>query len=697
METAETLPQKQRKRKKAGRYLKKSRRLSGIFSLIYFAVTFAYIEIIFHFREFKNFSALFPVLFAIPAGFFAGMLCNLFPEKVARVLRYVISAGVMVLFCVQIVYFHSFQSFMSLSQVGMGGDVFTNFFKTIMLAIWECMVPILLVFLPLVGLYYLQERMSLKRKFDWKNSLISAVAWILSYVLVVLMLPLTGSGDHSAYANFHNNWVLDLSMEKLGMLTTTGLDMKYWALGDTLEGVEQEPDLPIAVTLPNTDSPDSTDPDGTIPPDQQGSPYNIIESLDFAAMAESETKSKPKKILQYLAGLEPTKKNQYTGMFEGYNLILITAESFSPMGIHQELTPTLYKLANSGFDFTNYWTTYPSNTTNGEYSNLTGLVPDISKPKSNGSFVYSIKNTMNMNIANWFNAQGITSRAYHDHTATYYKRNQTHPNLGYEFKGKKEIGGLSGWPESDLIMMQNTVGEYINEDRFHAYYMTVSGHHNYKFGGYNSICDKNKALVDGLDMGTSAKAYIATHIELDKALEYLIQELEKAGKLENTVICITTDHYPYGLTDSEWKGMIGHKIQYGGLERHKSDLIIWNSEMETVKIDKPACQVDVLPTLLNLFGFEYDSRLYSGCDILSDSYGLAMTSNQSFITDKIIYNSRYEKVYYLDENWEMPDGYLDAYIQIVKNRFSIASNILNSDFYAKLPAEVIEAAQKGLS
>lgn len=697
METAETLPQKQRKRKKAGRYLRKSRRLSGIFSLIYFAVTFAYIEIIFHFREFKNFSALFPVLFAIPAGFFAGMLCNLFPEKVARVLRYVISAGVMVLFCVQIVYFHSFQSFMSLSQVGMGGDVFTNFFKTIMLAIWECMVPILLIFLPLVGLYYLQERMSLKRKFDWKNSLISAVAWLLSYVLVILMLPLTGSGDHSAYANFHNNWVLDLSMEKLGMLTTTGLDMKYWVLGDTLEGVEQEPDLPIAVTLPNTDSPDSTDPDGTIPPDQQGSPYNIIESLDFAAMAESETKSKPKKILQYLAGLEPTKKNRYTGMFEGYNLILITAESFSPMGIHQELTPTLYKLANSGFDFTNYWTTYPSNTTNGEYSNLTGLVPDISKPKSNGSFVYSIKNTMNMNIANWFNAQGITSRAYHDHTATYYKRNQTHPNLGYEFKGKKEIGGLSGWPESDLIMMQNTVGEYINEDRFHAYYMTVSGHHNYKFGGYNSICDKNKALVDGLDMGTSAKAYIATHIELDKALEYLIQELEKAGKLEKTVICITTDHYPYGLTDSEWKGMIGHKIQYGGLERHKSDLIIWNSEMETVKIDKPACQVDVLPTLLNLFGFEYDSRLYSGCDILSDSYGLAMTSNQSFITDKIIYNSRYEKVYYLDENWEMPDGYLDAYIQIVKNRFSIASNILNSDFYAKLPAEVIEAAQKGLS
>jgi len=697
VETVESLPKTGRRRRKAGRYLKKPKRLSGIFSLIYFALTFAYIEIIFHIREFQNVSVLFPVLFAIPAGIFAGMVCNLFPEKIAKVLRYVLSAAVMVLACVQIVYFHSFQSFMSLSQVGMGGDVFTNFFKTIMLAIWECLLPILLTFLPLVGLWALQKRMSPKRKFDWKNSLISGVAWLLTYVLVVLMLPLAGKGDHSAYANFNDNWVLDLSMEKLGMLTTTGQDVKYWLLGDTLEEVEGEVDLPVVVTLPKEVENDNSTEEETLPIELQGSPYNIIEGLDFAAMAETETNSKTKKILEYLAELEPTKKNQYTGMFEGYNLILITAESFSPQGIHPELTPTLYKLANSGFDFTNYWTTYPSNTTNGEYSNLTGLVPDISKPKSNGSFVYSIKNTMNMNIANWFNAQGLTSRAYHDHTATYYKRNQTHPNLGYEFKGKKDIGGLTGWPESDLIMMQNTVGDYINDDWFHTYYMTVSGHHNYKFGGYNSIADKNKDLVKDLDMGTAAKAYLATHIELDKALEYLIQELEKAGKLEKTVICLTTDHYPYGLTDSEWKGMIGHSIEYGGLGRHKSDLIIWNSEMETIKIDKPACQVDVLPTLLNLFGFEYDSRLYSGSDILSDSYGLAITSNQSFITDKIVYNSRYEKVYYLDENWEMPEGYLEAYIQIVKNRFSIASNVLNSDFYAKLPADVVEAAQKGLN
>ena len=669
-----------------------SRWLSSLLSPVYFALTFAYIELIFHHREFHNFSALFPVLFAIPAGILTGLICDLFPGKVARVLNYVFSVAVMVLFSVQIVYFHSFQSFMSLSLVGMGGDVFTNFFKTIVLAIWECLIPILLIFLPLVVLFILHKLIPRNKKFHIGRTVLSSVACVVTYLLVILLLPLGGTGEHSAYANYHNNWVLDLSMEKLGMLTTTGMDLKYWALGDTLENTNKEPDVPINITLPEQTEDTSYTEETVSTPEN---PYNVIEGLDFAALAESESNSTVKQVLQYLDGLEPTKKNEYTGIFEGYNLILITAESFSKMGIDPNLTPTLYKLANSGFNFTNYWTMYPSNTTNGEYSNLTGLVPDISKPKSNGSFVFSLKNTMNMNIANFFNAQGVPSRAYHNHTGSYYKRQETHPNLGYEFKGKYEIGGLSGWPESDLIMMEKTVGDYINDERFHTYYMTVSGHHNYRFGGYNSMVEKNKDYVENLDMDEAAKAYLATHIELDLALEYLIDQLQQAGKLANTVICLTTDHYPYGLTDSQYKGMLGHSIKYGGLERHESDLIIWNSQMPTVTIDKPCCQVDVLPTLLNLFGFNYDSRLYSGTDILSDSFGLAMTTNQSFVTDKIIYNSRYEKIYKLDENWEMPEGYLDACIQLVKNRFSIASNILNHDFYAKLPADVIAAAQKG--
>lgn len=689
MEHTEQQPRRQSR--PAGRLSKRQhRRISGLFSPVFFAVSFAYMELVFHIREFHNISALFPILFAIPAGILAGTICNLFSEKVARILRYVFCVLPVILFGVQIVYFHSFQSFMSISQTGMGDDVFTNFFKTIMLAIWECLIPILLLFLPVAALVFLHKWLNPKRKFNLKRTLYNISAFLLIQLLVILMLPLGGTSEHSAFANYHNNWVLDLSMEKLGLFTTTGIDVKYFIFGDALEPNTSGEDIPEVIVPVTPNVPDSTEPAGPI---EYGD--NVITGLDFAALAETETNKTTKKIFNYLASVEPTKKNEYTGMFEGYNLILITAESFSAEAIDPNVTPTLYKLANSGFDFTNYWATYPSNTTNGEYTNLTGLMPDISKPKSDGSFVYSIRNTMNMNIANWFNAQGLTSRAYHDHTASYYKRNKTHPNLGYVFEGKNEIGGLTGWPESDLVMMEKTVDDYINDDWFHTYYMTVSGHHNYRFGGYNTIVEKNKDLVMGLDMGNSAKAYMATHIELDKALEYLIRRLEEAGKLDKTVIAITTDHYPYGLTDAEWKGMIGHSIQWGGMERYQSELIIWNSAMETVTIDKPCSNPDVLPTLLNLFGFEYDSRLYSGCDILSDSYGLAMMSNQSFVTADIIYNSRNEKAYKIDENFELPENYLNTYIQVVKNRFSIAASMLTNDFFSRLPQDAIAAAQRG--
>ena len=61
---------------------------------------------------------------------------------------------------------------------------------------------------------------------------------------------------------------------------------------------------------------------------------------------------------------------------------------------------------------------------------------------------------------------------------------------------------------------------------------------------------------------------------------------------------------------------------------------------EPVQVDKVCSSVDVIPTLLNLLGIEYDSRLYSGKDILSDSPGLVVFSNMGFMTDYCIYNSK---------------------------------------------------------
>ena len=676
-----------------------------LFTPLWFLISIAYSEIFFHILVLQNGFFSYTVLMAIPFSILVGTFCDLFREDIARKLRYVFTGLIFLLFATQIVYNHIFSSFMSWSLIGLAGNVVQNFLKSALIGIFESIPKLLVLAVPLIALPFAHKFIKPWNRFAWKKSVLWICVFAVCQVVLLLILPIGGKTAHTAYDLYYNNWDLELGMNKLGVISSTLIDVKRTVFGN--DDPNQPVDRPVVVTIPVGDE---TNPAGGDTGDDTSAgdpsvvdqnPFNTIEGIDFASLSASASSEELKYLFDYLGAVQPTKKNKYTGMFKDYNLIMICAEAFAPTGIVESVTPTLYRLANSGFVFSNYWTCYPSVTTNGEYSFLTGLFPDLAKPKTDGTFLYTYTqhNTMNTTIASWFKAQGAQALAYHPHTGTYYSRNLTHTSLGYVFKAKEDYPALTGWPESDLVLAQQCSSEFIGKNqRFLVYIMTVSGHHNYLFDGNNDIALKNKSLVSELDMEDNAKAYVACNVELDRMLEYLIKELEKSGELDKTVICLSTDHYPYGLTDDEYAHMLGYKkassMKYDRMERYASTLILWNSAMGTVKVDKPCCTVDVLPTLLNLFGMEYDSRLYSGQDILSDSYGLAMLSNQSFITDKIAYNSRYNKVYYIDKSWKMPDGYLDAYIQIVSNRFSVASSAVNNDFYKYLPQDVIAEAQK---
>ena len=70
-----------------------------------------------------------------------------------------------------------------------------------------------------------------------------------------------------------------------------------------------------------------------------------------------------------------------------------------------------------------------------------------------------------------------------------------------------------------------------------------------------------------------------------------------------------------------------------------------------VKVDKVCSTIDILPTLLNLFGVKYDSRLLAGKDILSDADGFVwMTGNGSYLYGNVMYNSRTKAVTDLNGN-----------------------------------------------
>lgn len=413
--------------------------------------------------------------------------------------------------------------------------------------------------------------------------------------------------------------------------------------------------------------------------------------IDFAALSASEEREAVKALHRYVESRTPTNKNAYTGMFEGYNLIFLTAEGFAPYCVDENITPTLYQLLHSGFQFSNYYVPlWQTSTSDGEFANCTGLVPD-----GQFSLRRTAENAMPFTLPAFFKGEGVSSLAYHNNSLSYYDRYRTHENLGYFFKAgsrgklpleewKDHIFPMEHpkqWPQSDLEMMQGTLPDYLEQPRFHVYYMTVSGHMLYTFSG-NAMSQKNRAAVENLPYSENAKAYVACNVELDRALEWLIAELEKAGQLEKTVICMGADHYPYGLTEAEITELRGAVLEKKR-DLYHSGLVLWNASMEPVVVEKPCSSVDILPTLLNLFGFDYDSRLYSGQDILSDSAPLVIFSDRSFLTDRVYYDGKSGKTENLTGE-AVDAAYVKAMKKQVKDLFTFSKGILDYDYYRTL-------------
>ena len=168
----------------------------------------------------------------------------------------------------------------------------------------------------------------------------------------------------------------------------------------------------------------------------------------------------------------------------------------------------------------------------------------------------------------------------------------------------------------------------------------------------------------------------------------MLNELEKAGVLENTLIAITNDHYPYPLDAQNKSGELDFLSELAGrkLDNHfgkyESGLILWSASMEEpVNVNVPCCSLDVLPTLSNMLGFAYDSRLLAGKDVFADTEHIAILQDYSFITDKVIFNATTDEITLLDGVTELEEGYLERIQTEVQNRFTLSGKILYNDYY----------------
>lgn len=693
--------------------------------LVYAGILF-YMEIAFHLGCFglQGMNPVFSLgmisLIAAVQSFITGCFGEKGGKRASRIMLWI----QYVVFAVQAVYFRIFHQPLQLRAMVVGGqDALTNYWREALTGLLHTVPLLLLLILPIVLLEILRKlgKWQTRKQQGIKKLQTAMIAWMsLIYCICVMMIGnIVGAEYAEDYGEFYDPETVMRSMGTVVMVQRDGayeielfVDRLMRNAGHAnaaADGYLGESDVSgsdvLASDVPAEETGQQGEPgsDGQEEPpaekEPDTSPY--IWNIDMARLGELSQDSKEKTwLVNYIGGLAPTARNEYTGMFEGYNLIYLTAEGFSTYAIREDLTPTLYKMVNSSFVFSNYYVPlWQTSTSDGEYVNCTGLIPD-----GQFSMRKSSENNMAYTLPRFFAREGVYSRAYHNNTLSYYDRYLSHPNLGYDFKAIKlgecseeEWGGQlftvttpNAWPGSDYEMMEGTVGEYINEERFHVYYMTVSGHMNYDFRG-NRMSSWNKDAVADLDMSENAQAYLACNIELDKALAYLLEQLEQAGKLENTVICLSADHYPYGMTEEQYEELAGKDLSQD-MDLYRNSLILWNGGMEEpVYVDKACCSVDILPTLLNLFGFDFDSRMYAGRDIFSDEEGLVIFNNKSFVTDTVAYDRKQKTITWKDVlSEEEQESYMDYMKQVVKDRYQFSAYILRNDYYELIRQCVIE-------
>lgn len=542
--------------------LKKEKRAFSYWRIPFFAGAGIYLEVLFHLAIYHKLesTSIYPVLFGATLGLFLAALTVWLPRIGNEIIAYVGLTVFCVYDIVQLIYFRIFGTFLSLVSVGGAGNAMD--FKVVMFEkIRQNVGWMLLFMLPVIALVLLRVFLI---KFDrpkMKIRLISVASAVCLCAISILLLNVQGRAMYSPYQLFHNQYVLELSMNKLGVCVTTVRDAQTMLTGGkknvtfTLDDTDMQPD---DVTATESDAMEATATDTDAAPAYV---EQVDPAVDFKKLYQAAEDEQLKNLSAYCAQQTPTMQNEYTGMFEGYNVVCITAESLCKYGIYENCTPTLYKIMNDGFVFENYYNPiWYHSTIDGEFVDCLGQYPCSSE----WSFYKSADTYQPYALGNALNEKGYTSKAYHDFDFYYYNRSETHANMGYDFKAIDYGLDIPSYVTySDYDTIEAVYKEFINEEPFLMYFMTFSGHLPYNYD-YNAMCLKNREeaekCTEGMDLPEDAVAYIAAQMELDKALEDLIDKLDEAGKLEKTVFIVTPDHYPYGLTDSGYDALAGKNV-----------------------------------------------------------------------------------------------------------------------------------------
>ncbi|MCR4711294.1 MAG: sulfatase-like hydrolase/transferase [Clostridia bacterium] len=694
-------------------------RIRELVSILYLPITLAFYEFVFRISVLSGAErfALLPItLFSIVYGLLAYYLTSLTQHhKINLAVKAVLCFLGAVPFLVEFFIFRQFKMLydvktITASAADVAGSRFAGHALSLMTDA-NGLSHIIVFLIPTILLLFFRFKLDPCVKSTWKKRLAILAAVVIIMIVNAALIKQVDFYRHT----YEDRYNYDSAIRSFGLVTGIRLDIQKDSSGaeggfDLAEDEAGDETLPEEDLHLNEGEEPVEDPseagtaeaqagegaDETAEPEPAPVYGKSEMDIDFAAIAERSGGSLSE-IDQYVQSLKPSSQNAMTGRFKGKNLILITAEAFSAEAIDPERTPTLYRMATRGINFLDYYQQATSGTIGGEYQSIFGLLPT----SGGASFEEAADNLNYFTMGTQLDKLGYYGQAFHNNDYTYYSRHITHNSLGYS-EGYMGVGnGLEEkitkqWPESDLEMMRATVDMYINKQPFNIYYMTVSGHSKYSFAA-NAMARKNQASVEGMDCSEAIASYLAANVELDLAMKYLIDRLEEAEIADDTVICLTADHFPYGLDDDAALGKMPYLAELYGyevtnyFERDHNRLLLWCGELEKedpIIIRDPVSSIDILPTLCNLFGTEWDSRLLPGRDVFSDAPAIVFNMNYDWKTPWGTYLAWTNSFTPADPasttDWT---AYVDRMNKLVKNKINYCSAVLKNDYYRHLFGE----------
>lgn len=328
---------------------------------------------------------------------------------------------------------------------------------------------------------------------------------------------------------------------------------------------------------------------------------------------------------------EPPYQTNYTGMFEGKNVIYLQLEGIDEWLLDEETMPTLYNMQNNALNFINHYSYYNGggSTFNSEFAVNTGFLTPVSYNQN--AYTFS-RNNFDYSMARLFKKKGYSVNAFHMNTKEYYSRGANYDNWGYDnyygLKDQDTYTDNSYILDRELILNEKFSELLFPTDKpFVDYIISYSNH--MPFTNTKGVCQlllekqKEEILASDPNAVIEEKTYTEEECsrlqarETDNMINLLITKLRDNNLLENTVIVAFADHYLYTLTDQNI--LAQYKETDNNLINH-TPFLIWKDGMKKQTIKEVTSQLNILPTTINLFGLEYHPNYYIGSDALNPDY-----------------------------------------------------------------------------